>query len=247
MPDSNKIPFTSQLIVGVVCRHFVAVDVFTASLHLQAWNRSIKSASLNPPPFPPWPCPLPKCRKKWSRKGQAPPSRTMRQVSEVCWLVVTLLLRGFVIVATRTLRLAAAPFAEWRKICLLQFCSFFIHLSDCRRRLTQTEPNSWWSHGFKSWQIARSETSTFEVKTLTTCHSVGHCAFSPSLARCYASLGLPRWCLLRSRETFGRFQSRGGDLRPAWTFDMARIRIFVTQVRAQHRAKTKLHYKQVLR
>jgi len=35
-----------------------------------------------------------------------------------------------------------------------------------------------------------------------------------------------------------------GNLRPAWTFDMAHIRIFVTQVRVQHRVKTKLHDKQ---
>jgi len=36
-------------------------------------------------------------------------------------------------------------------------------------------------------------------------------------------------------------------LRSAWTFDVARIRLSVTQVRAQHRVKTKLHDKQVLR
>jgi len=36
------------------------------------------------------------------------------------------------------------------------------------------------------------------------------------------------------------------NLRPALTFDMSRIRIFVTQVKAQHRVKTKLHDKQVL-
>jgi len=35
-------------------------------------------------------------------------------------------------------------------------------------------------------------------------------------------------------------------MRPALTFDMTRIRIFVTQVRIKHRAKTKLHDKQVL-
>jgi len=36
------------------------------------------------------------------------------------------------------------------------------------------------------------------------------------------------------------------QMRPAWTFDTARIRIFVAQVRVQHRLKTKLHDKQVL-
>jgi len=37
-----------------------------------------------------------------------------------------------------------------------------------------------------------------------------------------------------------------GNLRPAWTFDMARNRIiFVTHVRVQHRGKTKLHDRQV--
>jgi len=38
-----------------------------------------------------------------------------------------------------------------------------------------------------------------------------------------------------------------GNLRPAWTFDMARMKIFVTLVRVQRRVKTKLHDKQVLR
>jgi len=33
----------------------------------------------------------------------------------------------------------------------------------------------------------------------------------------------------------------------AWTFHLARIRIFVTRVRVQHRIKMKLHDKQVLR
>jgi len=32
-----------------------------------------------------------------------------------------------------------------------------------------------------------------------------------------------------------------GQMRPAWTFDMARIKIFVTQFRIQNRVKTKLH------
>jgi len=36
------------------------------------------------------------------------------------------------------------------------------------------------------------------------------------------------------------------NLRPASTFDVAHIRIFVTQVRVQHRVKTKLHDKQAL-
>jgi len=36
-----------------------------------------------------------------------------------------------------------------------------------------------------------------------------------------------------------------GNLRPAWKFEMARIRIFVTQFITQHRVKTKLHDKQV--
>jgi len=45
----------------------------------------------------------------------------------------------------------------------------------------------------------------------------------------------------------GCVKTRGGNLRPAWTFDMSRIKIFVTQVRVQHHAKTKLHDKQVLR
>jgi len=31
-----------------------------------------------------------------------------------------------------------------------------------------------------------------------------------------------------------------GQKRPAWTFDLASIRIFVTRVRVQHRVKTKL-------
>ena len=38
-----------------------------------------------------------------------------------------------------------------------------------------------------------------------------------------------------------------GNLRPASTFDMARIRIFVTQFRVQDRVKTKFHDRQVLR
>jgi len=37
------------------------------------------------------------------------------------------------------------------------------------------------------------------------------------------------------------------NLRSAWTFDMARIRIFVTQFVVQDRVKTKLHDKQVLK
>jgi len=41
--------------------------------------------------------------------------------------------------------------------------------------------------------------------------------------------------------------ARVGNLRPAWTFDMTLIRIFVTQVRAQHRVTTKIHDKQALR
>jgi len=44
-----------------------------------------------------------------------------------------------------------------------------------------------------------------------------------------------------------RPKSGVGNLRPAWTFDMARIRNFVTHVRVQNRVKTKLHDKQVLR
>ena len=41
-------------------------------------------------------------------------------------------------------------------------------------------------------------------------------------------------------------ESREGvrNLRSAWTFNMTRIRIFITQVRTQHRVKTKLHDKQ---
>jgi len=35
-----------------------------------------------------------------------------------------------------------------------------------------------------------------------------------------------------------------GNLRPAWSFDMARIKIFVTQFKVQDRIKTKLHGKQ---
>jgi len=38
-----------------------------------------------------------------------------------------------------------------------------------------------------------------------------------------------------------------GQMRPAWTFGMACIRIFVTQFRVQNHAKTKLHDKQVLK
>ena len=38
-----------------------------------------------------------------------------------------------------------------------------------------------------------------------------------------------------------------GNLWPAWTFDMARIRIFFTQFRVQNRVKSKLHDKQVLK
>ena len=38
-----------------------------------------------------------------------------------------------------------------------------------------------------------------------------------------------------------------GQMRPTWTFDMARIRIFVAQFRVQHPLKTKLHDKQVLK
>jgi len=37
-----------------------------------------------------------------------------------------------------------------------------------------------------------------------------------------------------------------GNLRPAWTFDMTRIRIFVTQFRVQDHVKTKFHDKQYL-
>jgi len=40
---------------------------------------------------------------------------------------------------------------------------------------------------------------------------------------------------------------RRGPNATLWTFDMDRIRIFITQVRVQHRVKTKLHDKQVLR
>jgi len=51
-----------------------------------------------------------------------------------------------------------------------------------------------------------------------------------------------------ARKTVDVWRSKAGlgNLRPAWTFDTARIRIFVTQVRVQHRVKTKLHDKQVL-
>jgi len=38
-----------------------------------------------------------------------------------------------------------------------------------------------------------------------------------------------------------------GQMRPAWTFDTANFRIFFSNVRGQHRVKTKLHDKQVLR
>ena len=37
-----------------------------------------------------------------------------------------------------------------------------------------------------------------------------------------------------------------GQMRPAWTFDVARIRIFITQFRVQDRVKMKLHDKQYL-
>ena len=43
------------------------------------------------------------------------------------------------------------------------------------------------------------------------------------------------------------FRSGVRNLGPAWTFDMAQIRSCVTQVRTQHRVKTKLHDKQVRR
>jgi len=36
------------------------------------------------------------------------------------------------------------------------------------------------------------------------------------------------------------------QMQPAWTVDMARIRISVTQFRVQDRVKTKLHDEQVL-
>jgi len=39
----------------------------------------------------------------------------------------------------------------------------------------------------------------------------------------------------------------GGNLRPAWTFDMTRISVFIIQVRVQDRVKTKLDDEQVLR
>jgi len=38
-----------------------------------------------------------------------------------------------------------------------------------------------------------------------------------------------------------------GQMQPACTFYMARIRIFVTHVRTKHRVKMKVHDKQVLR
>ena len=41
-------------------------------------------------------------------------------------------------------------------------------------------------------------------------------------------------------------KSQVGNLRPALTFDMTRIRIFFTQFRVQSQVKTKLHDKQVL-
>ena len=37
-----------------------------------------------------------------------------------------------------------------------------------------------------------------------------------------------------------------GNLRPMWTFDMARIKLSVAQVMEQHRVKAKLHDKQAL-
>ena len=38
-----------------------------------------------------------------------------------------------------------------------------------------------------------------------------------------------------------------GQVRPVWTFNTARIKIFITQVRTQHRVKTKSHDKQTRR
>jgi len=38
-----------------------------------------------------------------------------------------------------------------------------------------------------------------------------------------------------------------GHMQPTWTFDMSRIRIFVTRVRVQHRVTPKLHDKHVFR
>jgi len=43
------------------------------------------------------------------------------------------------------------------------------------------------------------------------------------------------------------FRAGAGNLRPTWTFDMASIRIFVTEVRVQRRVKTMFHDKLVLR
>jgi len=37
------------------------------------------------------------------------------------------------------------------------------------------------------------------------------------------------------------FRTWVGNLRPAWTFDMASVRILVTQFRIQNHIKTKLH------
>ena len=48
----------------------------------------------------------------------------------------------------------------------------------------------------------------------------------------------------QSMETF---KAGVENLWPAWTFDMVRVKIFVTQVRVKHRVETKLHDKQVLR
>jgi len=55
------------------------------------------------------------------------------------------------------------------------------------------------------------------------------CCYTPEACKC-------------SRPTTGV-----GNLRPAWTFYMARIRLCITHVRAQRHVKTKLHDKQVLR
>jgi len=57
--------------------------------------------------------------------------------------------------------------------------------------------------------------------------------------------------LYQRYPTCGRCTPRGtagvGNLWPAWTSDMVRIRISFTQFRVQNRVETKLHDKQILR
>jgi len=76
-----------------------------------------------------------------------------------------------------------------------------------------------------------------------------------AIARCFGHF---KWALKKSEQLLpifsiivhlsARRSGPGlGSLRPAWTFDMVRIRIVATQFRAQDCVKNKLHDKQLLR